>query len=68
MAWNMPLVENAGFQIILHTHDELITEAPLDKPHLTAELLSALLSKNPPWLEGCPLSASGFEAQRYRKG
>ena len=68
MFYNKLKIEDAGFEIILPVHDELNAEAPLNKPHLTAELLSALLSKNPPWLEGCPLSASGFEAQRYRKG
>lgn len=36
--------------------------------HLTTERLSALLCANPPWLPGCPLAASGFEAQRYGKG
>ena len=68
MFYNKQAAEDAGFEIVLPVHDELITEAPLDDPHLTPELLSALLAKNPPWLEGCPLSASGFEALRYRKG
>lgn len=67
MAWNMPAVEDEGFDLILHTHDELIAEAPLGDPCLTTEKLSALLATNPPWLPGCPLSADGFEAQRYRK-
>lgn len=67
MAWNMPAIEDEGFELILSVHDELITEAPLDSKHLTTDRLSALLATNPPWLPGCPLAAAGFEALRYRK-
>lgn len=66
MAHNMPEVEEAGFEIILTVHDEIITEA-LDDERYTSERLSMLLATNPPWLDGCPLAADGFEAQRYRK-
>lgn len=66
MAYAMPEVEKAGFPIVLTVHDELVTE-PLDKPEFSAERLSAILSTNPPWAEGLPLAAKGFETQRYRK-
>ncbi|CAB4198810.1 DNA-directed DNA polymerase, family A, palm domain containing protein [uncultured Caudovirales phage] len=66
MGHNMPDIEDAGFNILLTVHDEVITEAPQDD-ELTPDLLSAILAKNPPWLRGCPLAAGGFEAQRYRK-
>jgi DNA polymerase len=67
MAWNMPLIEEAGFGILLTVHDEVITEAPLANSALTAKALSAILARNPPWFKGCPLAAGGFEADRYRK-
>lgn len=66
MAHNMPEIEDAGFNILLTVHDEVITEAP-ESRGLTAEALSAILAKNPPWMKGCPLAAGGFEADRYRK-
>lgn len=66
MAHNMPEVEAAGFEIILTCHDEIITEA-LDTEDYTSNHLSTLLATNPPWLDGCPLAADGFEAYRYRK-
>lgn len=66
MAHNMPEIEDAGYRILLTVHDEVITE-PDDKEHLNASALSAILAKNPPWMQGCPLAASGFEADRYRK-
>lgn len=66
MAYAMPKIEAAGYRILLTVHDEVITE-PLDKPGFTSANLCEILAANPPWLEGCPLAAGGFEAQRYRK-
>ena len=66
MGHAMPLAEAAGFPIVLTVHDELVTE-PLDQPEFSAERLSAILASSPPWAEGLPLAAAGFETQRYRK-
>ena len=66
MAWNMPAIEEAGYEIVLTVHDDCIVEA-LDTDQYTSDKLSSLLATNPDWLPGCPLSAAGFEAYRYRK-
>lgn len=66
MAANMPLIEAAGYEIVLTVHDEVICEAP-DSPEFNAEHLSALLATVPKWATGMPLAAGGFEAYRYRK-
>lgn len=66
MAENMPEVEEAGFDIVLSVHDELITEADDDLDH-DHEALSAILATVPDWAEGLPLAAAGFEAYRYKK-
>lgn len=67
MAWNMQRIEDAGYEIILSVHDELITEAP-DSDDYSVEGLSALLAARPSWAEGLPLAAGGFSGYRYRKG
>jgi DNA polymerase len=67
MAWNMEGIEDAGYNIILSVHDELITEAP-DNQSFSHRHLSELLATNPPWAAGLPLAAGGFESHRYRKG
>lgn len=67
MYQNMFRVEEAGYDILSHVHDELITEAP-DNENYTAEHLSELLSTNPVWSTGLPLAAGGFETYRYKKG
>lgn len=66
MAHNMPAIEQAGYEIVLSVHDELLTETPQEDRY-SAEHLSALLAANPPWAEGMPLAAAGFETDRYKK-
>ncbi|EBO9237663.1 DNA polymerase [Salmonella enterica] len=66
LAGNMPLIEDAGYSIVLTVHDEVICEAP-DTDDFNDEALSALLSTNPEWAPDIPLNAGGFEAYHYRK-
>lgn len=66
LAGNMPLIENAGYSIVLTVHDEVICEAP-DTDDYTDAALSSLLSTNPKWAPDIPLNAGGFEAYHYRK-
>jgi DNA polymerase len=66
MTHNMPAIEEAGYNIVLTVHDEVVTEAP-DSPEFSVEHLSSLLAANPPWALDMPLAASGFETYRYRK-
>jgi DNA polymerase len=66
MAAAMPRVEEAGFEIVLSVHDELVTEAP-NAMVFNAKTLSNLLAWNPSWAQGLPLAAAGFETYRYRK-
>lgn len=60
----MPKVEAAGFKIVMHVHDELVTEADMGR---TAGELSSILAAGEPWTAGLPLAAAGFECLRYRK-
>jgi len=67
MAYNMPDIENSGYDILLTVHDEIITEAP-DFEDYNALDLSTRLAAHKPWSKGLPLASAGFEAKRYRKG
>jgi DNA polymerase len=62
----MPLIEIAGYEIVLSVHDELITETP-DQPSYQTEQLAMLLAATPPWAQDLPLAAAGFETTRYKK-
>lgn len=66
LAYAMPGVEAAGYEIVLHVHDELVCETP-DAPQYNAEDLADLMTSGEPWAEGLPLAAAGFETFRYRK-
>lgn len=60
----MPKVEAAGFRIVMHVHDELVTEADMGR---TSAELSSILAAGETWTAGLPLAAAGFECDRYRK-
>ena len=62
----MPTLDAKGYRIVLSVHDELLTETP-DTDEFSSDHLAALMSTVPPWAEGLPLAAAGFETYRYRK-
>ena len=62
----MRKAEEAGYSVVLRVHDELVCEVP-DDPAFTDKALADMMSDNPSWSIGLPLSAAGFETYRYRK-
>lgn len=66
MAHNMPDMEEAGYLPVLTVHDEVIAEAP-DQEAWHIDEFSEILATVPPWAEGLPLAAGGYEDYRYRK-
>lgn len=59
-------VDAAGWPIILHVHDEIVTEVP-DEPEYTVAALEEMMCDLPEWAEGFPLAAEGAELMRYAK-
>lgn len=62
----MRRAEEHDYPVVLRVHDELVCEVP-DHGGYTVEVLAGLMSTNPGWAIGLPLSAAGFETRRYRK-
>lgn len=62
----MPRIEDAGYPIVLHVHDEVVTE-PEDTDRYNEAELSALLSVPPDYAPDMPLAAAGYESYRYKK-
>lgn len=58
--------DEAGYEICLHVHDELITETE-DEEIYSESCLSKMMTKKRTWTQGLPLAAAGFETYRYRK-
>lgn len=65
LASAMMNVANAGYDIVFHVHDEIIAEAPDGKGSVNE--MCMLMSINPDWADGIPLSADGYECEYYRK-
>lgn len=62
----MKNVAEAGHQIVMHVHDEIVIDEPLDSG-FTVEDACQLMSKLPTWAGGLPLTADGYECDYYRK-
>lgn len=61
-------VYKLGFNIVLHVHDEIAAEIPLDgKEEETLEMMSDAMCKAPDWATGIPLRAAGYITPFYKK-
>jgi DNA polymerase len=66
LASGMLNADRNGYAICLTVHDEIVCET-LDNDSYSSAELSELMCTAPPWAEGIPLAAAGFDAYRYRK-
>ena len=60
----MRRLESAGYQIVMHVHDEAVIEAPTD-PSL--EDICAIMGQTPAWAGGLLLRADGYVCDFYQK-
>ena len=65
MAEAMLRLEEAGFDIVMHVHDEVVLEVP--EGVSSVEEINELMAVNPSWAAGLPLKAAGFESAFYKK-
>ena len=64
LAEAMLRLDRAGYKIVMHVHDEVVIEAPLDAD---METVCQIMAESPAWAEGLKLSAAGYECLFYRK-
>jgi DNA polymerase len=65
LAAAMKNIEAAGYQIVMHIHDEVILDAPADRADL--DTVCKLMCQPIPWAEGLMLNADGFVGDYYKK-
>ncbi|MEA5084376.1 MAG: DNA polymerase [Lachnospiraceae bacterium] len=65
LAESLKRVEDKGFEVNFHVHDELIVDAPIGIS--SEEELSKLMGEPISWAPGLPLRADGYECNFYKK-
>lgn len=66
LAEGMKKAHRMGFKIVMHIHDEIVTEVPEDSPLTLADLIGCMAAEQP-WAPGLPLGAAGWSGYFYRK-
>ena len=62
---SMLRVEERGYPIVMHCHDEIIAEVPEGTG--SVEEMCAVMAEQPEWADGLPLRADGYECAFYKK-
>ena len=65
LAEAMLRVEEKGYPIVMHCHDEIIAEVPDGTG--SVEEMCAVMAVQPKWADGLPLRADGYECTFYKK-
>lgn len=61
-------LEAAGYPVVFHIHDEVVIDAPLDKPGTQSlQEVIHIMSQPPDWAIGLPLSADGWTNDFFKK-
>lgn len=58
--------EAGGYPVVMHTHDELTAEVPLDSDK-TLEGMLELMTQRPTWASWWPIRGAGWIHKRYQK-
>ena len=56
--------DSAGYRIVMHVHDEVVIEAPMDTD---VDTVCKIMSQTPSWAPGLILNAAGYECMFYQK-
>lgn len=65
LAESMMRVNNEGYKIIMHVHDEVVLDVPVGTGSL--EHVTTLMGRPISWAPGLPMRAAGFETEFYCK-
>jgi DNA polymerase len=60
-------IHNAGFEIVMHVHDEVVVEVDSDKAEESLKQIIKIMSTAPEWIPNIPLSAEGEILTCYTK-
>ena len=58
-------LEDAGFHVVFHIHDEVVIDCPADKADL--DKVVEIMTQQVPWAPDLPLNADGWVGDFFRK-
>lgn len=68
IGYSMILLEEAGYKIVAHVHDECIAEVPWDgNEQKYYDMMATLMGTPPAWASDLPLRADGYLTPYYKK-
>lgn len=67
LAVSMSKIQQAGYHIVMHVHDEVIVEVPSDGADEHLKRIEELMGEPIEWAPGLLLTADGFTSEYYRK-
>lgn len=67
LAVSMSKIQQAGYHIVMHVHDEVIVEVPSDGADEHLKRIEELMGEPIDWAPGLLLTADGFNSPYYRK-
>lgn len=67
LAESMAKIQQAGYHIVMHVHDEVIVEVPSEDAEEHLKRIEELMGEPIKWAPGLLLTADGFNSPYYRK-
>lgn len=64
LAEAMIRIDNAGYSIVMHVHDEVVIEAPIST---SLQNICSIMGETPSWAKGLLLRADGYVCDFYKK-
>ena len=64
LAVSIKRLTEKGFKIVMHIHDEVVIEAPME---ITVDEVCEIMGQDIEWADGLILRADGFETSYYKK-
>lgn len=66
-ASRMLALRQRGYRIVLHVHDEVVVECPMNQAEVSMNEVLSVLRQPPPWAVDLPLDAEAIQSTFYTK-